>query len=303
MRKTAGRLAGLGRRAAIGAAALIVAAGTGMSGGSPASAAPASTTALYQAGYTFAGLADWDGNGHQDIVARDSAGLLWLYPGQSVRGYSSVPRVQIGNGWNPYTFAGLVDWDRDGHQDIVTRDSAGLLWLYPGQSVRGYSSVPRVQIGNGWNPYTFAGLADWDRDGHQDIVTRDSAGLLWLYPGQSVRGYSSVPRVQIGNGWNPYTFAGLADWDRDGHQDIVTRDSAGLLWLYPGQSVRGHSSVPRVQIGNGWNPYTFAGLADWDRDGHQDIVTRDSAGLLWLYPGQSVRGYSGEPRVQIGNGW
>ena len=52
------------------------------------------------AGFTFAGIADWDGDGNQDIVARDNRdGLLWLYPGQSKRGYSQQSRVQIGNGW------------------------------------------------------------------------------------------------------------------------------------------------------------------------------------------------------------
>jgi len=253
--------------------------------------------------FTFAGLADWDGDGHQDIVARDSTGLLWLYPGDSSRGYSQFDRVQIGNGWKGFTFAGLADWDSDGHQDIVARDSTGLLWLYPGDSSRGYSQVDRVQIGNGWKGYTSAGLADWDGDGHQDIVARDSTGLLWLYPGDSSRGYSQVDRVQIGNGWKGYTFAGLADWDSDGHQDIVARDSTGLLWLYPGDSSRGYSQVDRVQIGNGWKGYTSAGLADWDSDGHQDIVARDSTGILWLYPGDSSRGYSQVDRVQIGNGW
>ena len=253
--------------------------------------------------YAFAGLSDWDRDGHRDIVARDAGGLLWLYPGTSTRGYSTADRAQIGNGWNSYRFAGLADWDRDGHQDIVARDADGVLWLYPGASTRAYSKAERVQIGNGWNGYTFAGLADWDRDGHQDIVARDTAGVLWLYPGMSTRGYSTAERVQIGNGWDGYTFAGLADWDRDGHADIVARDAAGLLWLYPGMSTRGYSRADRVQIGNGWGGYTFAGVADWDRDGHQDIVARDDAGLLWLYPGMSTRGYSTVDRVQIGNGW
>ena len=102
-----------------------------------------------------------------------------------------------------YTFAGVADWDRDGHQDIVVRQNAtGDLWLYPGESTRAYSSQQRVKIGNGWNGYTFAGVADYDRDASRDIVVRnDTTHDLWLYPGQSVRGYSAIPPVKIGNGW------------------------------------------------------------------------------------------------------
>jgi hypothetical protein len=281
-------------------AALLVACGILVAGGSPAAA--------YTPVVAFGGVADYDADGSQDIVARENAtGNLWLYPGQSVRGYSSIGRVQIGNGWQTMTFAGIADWDGDGNQDIVARDNTtGLLWLYPGTSARGYSSAVGVQIGNGWKNFTFAGIADYDGDGNQDIVARDDAtGLLWLYPGQSVRGYSSTGRVQIGNGWKPVTFAGIADWDSDGSTDIVARDNTtGLLWLYPGQSVRGYSSIGRVQIGNGWKPVTFTGIADYDGDGSQDIVARDNTtGFLWLYPGTSARGYSNQDRVKIGNGW
>ena len=253
--------------------------------------------------YTFAGLGDWDGDGHQDLVAKDTEGLLWLYPGDSKRGYSRYQRVQVGNGWNEFTFAGLGDWDGDGHQDLVAKDANGLLWLYPGDSKRGYSRYQRVQVGNGWNEFTFAGLGDWDGDGHQDLVAKDANGLLWLYPGDSKRGYSRYQRVQVGNGWNEFTFAGLGDWDGDGHQDLVAKDANGLLWLYPGDSKRGYSRYQRVQVGNGWNEFTFAGLGDWDGDGHQDLVAKDANGLLWLYPGDSKRGYSRYQRVQVGNGW
>jgi hypothetical protein len=259
-------------------------------------------------GFTSFGATDWDRDGHQDIVTRqDSTGDLWLYPGDSRRGPAQTSRVKIGNGWTGFTFGGIADWDHDGNQDIiVTEDATGDLWLYPGQSKRGYSSAPRVKIGNGWTGFRIVGLSDWDRDGSQDIVTRnDATGDLWLYPGQSKRGYSSIPRVQIGNGWTGFDVAGLSDWDHDGHQDIVTRDNAtGDLWLYPGQSRRGYSSIQRVKIGNGWTGYTFSGITDWDHDGHQDIVVRnDSTRDLWLYPGQSKRGYSLIAPVQIGNGW
>ena len=186
------------RRMGAAGATLLLMAGVIVATGSPAGAAQ-----VRRAGYTFAGIAGYDRDRHQDIIARDNrTGLLWLYPGQSTRGYSNQGRFQIGNGWNGYTFAGVADWDRDGHKDIIVRENAsGLLWLYPGQSTRGYSSTPRVQIGNGWNSFTFAGIADWDHDGHQDIIGRDATNRLWLYPGQSTRGYSNQGRSQIGNGW------------------------------------------------------------------------------------------------------
>ena len=68
--------------------------------------------------------------------------------------------------------------------------------------MRGYPSTPPVKIGNGWAGFTSFGVADYDRDTHKDIVTRaDMTGDLWLYPGQSVRGYSGAPPAKIGNGW------------------------------------------------------------------------------------------------------
>jgi hypothetical protein len=286
------------RRTGAAGAALVLAAGLTVAGGTPAAA--------YTPAVTFAGVAGYDRGSSKDLIARDKAGLLWLYPGQSTRGYSSLGRFRIGNGWNAMTFAGVADYDRDGSQDIVARDDGtSKLWLYPGQSTRGYSGLGRFEIGNGWNAMTFAGVADYDRDGKQDIVARDDGtGKLWLYPGQSTRGYSSFSRSEIGNGWQGMTFAGIADYDHDGSQDIIARERSGLLWLYPGESTRGYSGQGRFEIGNGWNAMTYAGVADYDRDGKQDIVARDNGtGKLWLYPGQSTRGYSSLGRFEIGNGW
>ncbi|MFI7542879.1 FG-GAP repeat domain-containing protein, partial [Actinoplanes sp. NPDC049599] len=104
-----------GRRLATVGAALVLAAGSTVAGATPAAA--------YTPAMTFAGVADYDRDGSKDIVARDGAGKLWLYPGQSTRGYSSLGRFEIGNGWNAMTFAGVADYDRDGRQDIVARDN------------------------------------------------------------------------------------------------------------------------------------------------------------------------------------
>jgi hypothetical protein len=132
------------------------------------------------------------------------------------------------------------------------------------------------------------------------------SGNLYVYPGESRRGSSSQERVLLGWGFNAYTPFGVADWDRDGHQDIVARENDGdtNLFLYAGNSRRTLLSTPRIQIGNGWAGYSPFGITDWDRDGHQDIVTRhDASQDLWLYAGESRRGYTSSGRFLIGNGW
>ena len=81
-------------------------------------------------------------------------------------------------------------------------------------------------------PYTPFGLADWDRDGNQDIIARqDDNGYLWLYPGQSIRGMSSAPRVLIGWGWKEYTAFGVGDWDLDDLARLVAVGEQALAGL------------------------------------------------------------------------
>ena len=85
----------------------------------------------------------------------------------------------------------------------------------------------------------------------------------------------------------PITFFGVGDWDRDGHKDqLIRQDSTGDLLLVPGQSKRSGSTVAPVRIGNGYRGFTFFGLADRDRDGHQDLLVRqDASGDLFLHTG------------------
>ncbi|MFI1713819.1 FG-GAP repeat domain-containing protein [Streptomyces litmocidini] len=59
-----------------------------------------------------------------DMVARDTAGTLWLYQGNGTGGFSL--RVKIGAGWGAYSqLVGAGDLDNDGRRDLIAYGSAG----------------------------------------------------------------------------------------------------------------------------------------------------------------------------------
>ncbi|MFF5923184.1 FG-GAP repeat domain-containing protein, partial [Streptomyces flavochromogenes] len=53
-----------------------------------------------------------------DLVARDAAGVLWMYLGNGDGTFA--PRVKLGGGWNEYTrIVSVGDLNRDGHPDLI----------------------------------------------------------------------------------------------------------------------------------------------------------------------------------------
>ncbi|MCF2528650.1 VCBS repeat-containing protein [Yinghuangia soli] len=283
------------RRGAAVAAALAV--------GTAALPAEAAVPAAAPGGaLTFAGAADWDGDGRTDLIARrDATGDLLLFPGDGKSTPGAASGTVIGTGWNGYTFAGVADWAAAGHPGIIARnDGTGDLWLYPGEGTRAPSSLPPVLIGSGWNGYTFAGVADGTGDRLPDITAREDSGArtLWLYPGEGKPAPSSKPRLSLGTGYGDTTLAGVADWGRFGHASPIVRDDlSGDLRYDPG---RGGPSV----IGTGWGGYTFADTADWDGDGNADLIARaDDTTELWVYPGEGKPAPSTKPRISLGTGW
>ncbi|MFF5925955.1 FG-GAP repeat domain-containing protein [Streptomyces hydrogenans] len=85
----------------------------------------------WQAYDRIAATGNLAGGAAGDLVARDRAGVLWLYLGKGDGTFA--PRTRIGGGWNAYTdITGAADMNDDGRNDLVAMDSRGETFVHQG---------------------------------------------------------------------------------------------------------------------------------------------------------------------------
>ncbi|MFJ6521055.1 FG-GAP repeat domain-containing protein [Streptomyces filamentosus] len=156
------------------------------------------------------GAGDVDRDGYVDLLARDKAGVLWLYKGTGrlIDGKRFKAPVRVGAGWAAYDrLAGGDDLTGDGRPDLLARErGTGVLWLYKGTGSGTTPYATRTRIGAGWGAYDqLVVTGDLTDDGRADAVARERAtGVLWLYKGTGKATAPFTGRTRIGAGWGVY---------------------------------------------------------------------------------------------------
>lgn len=137
------------------------------------------------------GVGDFNGDGKNDILARQGDGSLWLYAGTgrvdaNNSGYQGA--IRVGEfGWEVFDrLIGPGDINADGKNDLLARMPDGTLWLYAGNG-SGYPGGSR-RIAAGWAVYdAVLGAANLNADGYPDLVARRPDGSLWSYAGTGMK--------------------------------------------------------------------------------------------------------------------
>ena len=246
--------------------------------------------------------ADFNGDWRNDLLARWGSGSLRLYAGNGTGGLGLG--MEIGRGWNVFNAVDTAgDINGDGPLDVVARAaSTGDLLLYKGNGSGGWN-LPAVVVGRGWNIFdVVVGVGDLTGDQRADLVARrTSDGSLYLYAGTGTGGWRAG--VVIGRGWNVMNvLVGVGDWNGDGRADLLARERAtGYLWVYPGNGAGGFGLRTRLGTGTYNGLTAIAGAGDLNGDRTADLVGRDGAGNLWLYPGNGSGAVGA--RSLLGTGW
>ncbi len=214
--------------------------------------------------YKVVGVADWNGDGKQDLLATDSSGGLWMYPGTGT-GTIGGP-VGIGVGWNVFSqVMATPDMNGDGKADIIAIYGsgagalAGNMLLYPGNGTGGFTGV-NTTIGTGWNTFSHVyAPGDVTGDGSADILGQRPSGVIVKFRGNGAGGWISGTEEWFDDNFNGYAdvvFPG--DWNGDGKFDVITR-SGGQVELWKGLGASNGGEHAARQMGTNRYLYDSAG--------------------------------------------
>lgn len=193
-------------------------------------------------------LADWDGDGTLDMITGAmGARTLWLR-GQIVDGELRFekPRAFTMKDGSPRDVAHriqpfVIDWDHDGHLDLIDCDTDNIVTLWPGDGTERLGA-PKPFLGPDGKPLQLnpshmpptsgrrcLAMVDWNKDGVMDLISYDAftkavwGGAVRLHlgikdkPMQFEKAIDLFPIISHHQGG-----IALMDWDHDGLLDIVT---------------------------------------------------------------------------------
>jgi FG-GAP-like repeat len=284
---------------------------------------------------------DLDGDGRRDILSgsysrmeQAMAGLFQVLYGKAdgtfrraevLKGTDGEPLIIPLNGRqmteNICTRPFAVDWDGDGHLDLVVGNFAGTFHLFKGQGKGKFSPVPE-EIKAGGQPLKIEGyhsdpfVVDWDGDGDLDLLSGSSeGGVQWAEsragPGKPPRlePFRSLiehgPRLEYGqilrdvdlNGPSSSTRIWVDDVNSDGKLDILVGDMTPLVSpadkLTEGEFKKRFADWNK-SIGEAANQLNAAANDEKKRDKAQqhyqelynqrsEFMKEDRTGFVWLY--------------------
>ncbi|OMH35193.1 GH25 family lysozyme [Tersicoccus sp. Bi-70] len=254
----------------------------------PVPAAPAPAPAPVVSGPSIKSAAD--------VVAVDSAGVLWNYPAVNGKGALGA-RYRVGSGWGGTRSVTVIDWNNDGYFDLLGQWKTGALTLYTGRATGGFNAsrtlLPSGLAGSQLTVgYWIAASA------LPQVLARNGNGTLDLYSPTSTGGLEFSGR--IGSGWAGLDLT-MADFDGDGYQDLLARRGNGDLALYRSKGKGTFVNETRRVVGRGWGSFSSMTITSgFTTATSTGINARRTDGTLQHYPMTGTGGWG--TRTQIGNG-
>jgi len=206
-------------------------------------------------------LADWDGDGLQDLVLGLANGSVQFWPNTNTAAephFSAPVGLEAGESGmkmpidvGEQAMIELADWNDDGRLDLLVGAQDGRVSLYLNEASTGEPDLRgplMVQYGDNDlivpGGYAAPALADLTGDGRSDLVLGNAEGLLLVYANRGTNAepeYNS-PQLLAAGGTKidlagaPRTRVSVGDWNGDGLADLVFGAEDGLVRLVLAES-------------------------------------------------------------------
>jgi len=223
-------------------------------------------------GPTSIAVADFDSDGHQDIVSSDSTGFT-TFLGDGTGDFTTLNNYSL---THPVINVKVGDFNADGKPDVVAALNSFGFAVLLGDGTGGFS--PPVT----YNVQSFAvAVADFNKDGRQDIiVTANQLYSIYSGDGNGGFGFAVSYATAIATSY-------LGDFNSDGNLDVATATMNDVKVLF-GDAMGGFAS--HVSFHTPYN-ITSVAVGDLNGDGKQDVVS-GSGSYVYVYIGDGLGGFT-----------
>lgn len=256
------------------------------------------------------GGADFDGDGHVDILAVNQRHEMLLYTGTG-KGFGAVRKA--GQGWG--IFGSLLMVQRGpGQKPAIIASNASGTWVY---STNGQGSWTERQSGAVPSLNGTIASPDITGTGYSALIVREDARTLAVYSTNNGLQFQKSGTIATDYDINQILNASQHKAGRVGIDVLTSQgtvvtiviNAAGdpALPTIPAQAARPtlwpavrHNA--NVVVGQGWPRQHVYSMGDFDGDGSNDAAIMRSSGELILYPAYAKGTKFKSPR-KIGTGW
>jgi hypothetical protein len=231
---------------------------------------------------------DFSGNGWSDILWRNGTGgplVDWL--GQGSGSFSDNAAHFLATPGAAWQVAGTGDFNGDGLVDILWRDNNGTVVNWLGRSDGSFADNSSNFLSTPGTSWHVAAIADFNGDGHDDILWRNDNGTIVDWLGQANGAFADNAVNSLNTPGASWQVAGTGDFNGDGAADILWRNDNGVLVDWLGQANGGFADNAASFLAAPGAAWHVAATGDFNGDGLSDILWRNDNGVLVDWLGQS----------------
>ena len=260
----------------------------------------AALTSLGPGGYwEVLGSGDFNGDGRDDILWINDASDISNWLGTATGGFIINDANAYGPSSTALNFSGIGDFNGDGRDDILWWNYQNSVTTWTGTASGGFTQNLSSPVTTSSSDWSIAGVGDFDGDGLDDILWRNVAtGALtnWLsytadWQGADTDGFAVNDANAFSQVPLDWSVAGVGDFNGDGRDDILWRNSTGALSNWLGTANGGfviNDANAYAQIPLYWQ---VVGIGDYNGDGRDDILWRSDDGAVSNWLGTASGGF------------